>query len=32
MIAGGYHIASMSLVDLFPQTFHMETVVRLEPR
>ena len=30
LIAGGYHIARMALVDLFPQTFHLETVVRLE--
>ena len=30
LIAGGYRIARMALVDLFPQTFHMETVVRLE--
>jgi 23S rRNA (uracil1939-C5)-methyltransferase len=29
-VAGGYRIAQMALVDLFPQTFHMETVVRLE--
>lgn len=27
---GGYAIARMSLVDLFPQTYHFETVVRLE--
>jgi 23S rRNA (uracil1939-C5)-methyltransferase len=26
----GYRIASLKLVDLFPQTFHMETVVVLE--
>ena len=26
----GYRIASMSVVDLFPQTFHLETVVVLE--
>jgi 23S rRNA (uracil1939-C5)-methyltransferase len=26
---GGYRIARMSLVDLFPQTYHFETVVRL---
>ncbi|HUK16485.1 MAG TPA: hypothetical protein VLW65_08725, partial [Bryobacteraceae bacterium] len=30
LIAGGYRIARMALVDLFPQTFHLETVVRLE--
>jgi 23S rRNA (uracil1939-C5)-methyltransferase len=27
--AAGYHIQSAHLVDLFPQTFHMETVVQL---
>jgi 23S rRNA (uracil1939-C5)-methyltransferase len=27
--AGGYRIARMTLVDLFPQTFHIETVVNL---
>jgi 23S rRNA (uracil1939-C5)-methyltransferase len=26
---GGYEISSVELFDLFPQTFHMETVVRL---
>lgn len=30
LVGGGYRIAQMTLVDLFPQTFHMETVVRLE--
>jgi 23S rRNA (uracil1939-C5)-methyltransferase len=30
LTAAGYRIASVDLVDLFPQTFHMETVVRLE--
>jgi 23S rRNA (uracil1939-C5)-methyltransferase len=30
LLGGGYRIAKMTLVDLFPQTFHMETVVRLE--
>ena len=29
MAASGYHIERMTLVDLFPQTFHIETVVRL---
>jgi 23S rRNA (uracil1939-C5)-methyltransferase len=29
LLAGGFHIDAMTLVDLFPQTFHMETVVRL---
>jgi len=30
LLEGGYRIARMSLVDLFPQTYHFETVVRLE--
>jgi len=29
LTAGGYRIDSVTLVDLFPQTFHMETVVAL---
>jgi len=29
LVAAGYRIEGMSLVDLFPQTFHIETVVRL---
>lgn len=29
LVAGGYQIDRMTLVDLFPQTFHMETVVEL---
>ena len=29
LLAGGYAIVRMSLVDLFPQTYHMETVVQL---
>jgi 23S rRNA (uracil1939-C5)-methyltransferase len=29
LLAGGYAIESMALADLFPQTFHLETVVRL---
>ena len=29
LIAGGYHIHKITLVDLFPQTFHLETVVEL---
>jgi len=29
LLAGGYRIDQVHLVDLFPQTFHLETVVRL---
>jgi len=29
LIAGGYQIQSLTLADLFPQTFHLETVVQL---
>jgi 23S rRNA (uracil1939-C5)-methyltransferase len=29
-IAGGYEIASVDFFDLFPQTFHIETLVRLQ--
>jgi 23S rRNA (uracil1939-C5)-methyltransferase len=29
LLAGGYKVARMALVDLFPQTYHFETVVRL---
>jgi len=29
LIAGGYRIEEITLVDLFPQTFHLETVVDL---
>jgi 23S rRNA (uracil1939-C5)-methyltransferase len=30
LLGGGYRVTKMTLVDLFPQTFHLETVVRLE--
>lgn len=30
LLAGGYSLTSMAVVDLFPQTYHIETVVRLE--
>ncbi len=30
LVAAGYQVVKTTLVDLFPQTFHMETVVRLE--
>jgi 23S rRNA (uracil1939-C5)-methyltransferase len=29
LVAAGYRVESIALVDLFPQTFHLETVVRL---
>jgi 23S rRNA (uracil1939-C5)-methyltransferase len=29
MLAGGYSVEKITLVDLFPQTFHLETVVAL---
>jgi len=29
LLAGGYTLASVTLADLFPQTFHLETVVHL---
>ena len=29
LVAAGYRVARMALVDLFPQTFHLETVVRV---
>ena len=32
VLAPGYEIAAITLVDLFPQTFHMETIVKLEAR
>jgi 23S rRNA (uracil1939-C5)-methyltransferase len=32
LIAGGYELAEMQLFDLFPQTFHMETIARLRRR
>jgi len=32
LIAAGYRIGEMTLVDLFPQTAHFETIVRVEPR
>jgi 23S rRNA (uracil1939-C5)-methyltransferase len=31
LLAAGYRIDRMAMVDLFPQTFHLETVVRLVP-
>jgi 23S rRNA (uracil1939-C5)-methyltransferase len=29
LVAGGYKIEQLTLIDLFPQTFHIETVARL---
>jgi 23S rRNA (uracil1939-C5)-methyltransferase len=29
LLAAGYHIEKMILVDLFPQTYHLETIARL---
>ena len=29
LVAGGYRIEQLTLIDLFPQTFHIETVARL---
>jgi 23S rRNA (uracil1939-C5)-methyltransferase len=29
LVSGGYKVKSVELVDLFPQTFHIETVVKL---
>jgi 23S rRNA (uracil1939-C5)-methyltransferase len=30
LLAGGYRVKELHLVDLFPQTYHVETVVKLE--
>jgi 23S rRNA (uracil1939-C5)-methyltransferase len=30
LVAGGYALEQLTLVDLFPQTFHIETVARLQ--
>jgi tRNA/tmRNA/rRNA uracil-C5-methylase (TrmA/RlmC/RlmD family) len=32
LIAGGYEIADLTLIDMFPQTFHLETIVKLRLR
>jgi 23S rRNA (uracil1939-C5)-methyltransferase len=32
LLDGGYEISSVHLFDLFPQTFHMESIVRLQRR
>lgn len=29
LTAGGYRLEGLTLIDLFPQTFHIESVVRL---
>jgi 23S rRNA (uracil1939-C5)-methyltransferase len=30
LLAAGYRVEQLHLVDLFPQTFHLETVTQLE--
>ena len=30
LVAAGYRVEGMTLVDLFPQTYHLETVVRMK--
>jgi 23S rRNA (uracil1939-C5)-methyltransferase len=30
LLDGGYSLIGITLADLFPQTFHLETVVRLK--
>jgi 23S rRNA (uracil1939-C5)-methyltransferase len=30
LVAAGYRVERMTLLDLFPQTYHLETVVRLK--
>jgi tRNA/tmRNA/rRNA uracil-C5-methylase (TrmA/RlmC/RlmD family) len=30
LLPAGYKLKGITLVDLFPQTYHLETVVRLE--
>lgn len=32
LVAGGYELKSMTMIDLFPQTYHLETVVVLEAK
>jgi tRNA/tmRNA/rRNA uracil-C5-methylase (TrmA/RlmC/RlmD family) len=32
LLAAGYEITDIHLLDLFPQTFHMEAVTRLRRR
>jgi 23S rRNA (uracil1939-C5)-methyltransferase len=29
LTSGGFSVEALTLIDLFPQTFHIETVVRL---
>ena len=30
LLLGGYKVQSVDLIDLFPQTFHIEAIVRLQ--
>jgi 23S rRNA (uracil1939-C5)-methyltransferase len=30
LLAGGYRIRQITMIDLFPQTFHLEAVAELE--
>jgi 23S rRNA (uracil1939-C5)-methyltransferase len=32
LLLEGFEIAKMSLIDLFPQTYHLETVVHLKAK
>lgn len=32
LVAGGYRLTHAQVIDLFPQTHHVESIVRLEPR
>jgi 23S rRNA (uracil1939-C5)-methyltransferase len=32
LLAGGYEIADLTLIDMFPQTFHLETIAKLRLR
>ena len=32
LVAGGYEITALTMADLFPQTYHLEAVMRLRRR